>query len=60
MKKKKESEPSVLQGAKVSPVQQMPLPENKTSPIITIPLALAGIAAVIFALVKWVKFAWYW
>lgn len=59
-KKKKEPE-SVLQGAKIPPgtIQGYGKPEKKTSPVITVPLALVGIAVVIFGLVKWVKFAWY-
>jgi hypothetical protein len=50
----------VLQGAKMpGVVEQLQPPGTKTSSLITIPLALVGIALIIFAMVKLIKFAWF-
>jgi hypothetical protein len=61
MSRKKRKEPeSVLQGAKMpGVVEQLQPPGKKTSSLITIPLALVGIALIIFAMVKLIKFAWF-
>lgn len=59
-KKKKDKKESVLQGAMLnSPVEALQAPEKKTSAVITVPLAVVGIAVVVFGLVKLIKFAWY-
>jgi len=48
---------SVLEEARI-PIEQMQ-PEKRTSPVITVPLAIVGIAAVIFGLVRLIRWAWY-
>jgi len=66
-KKKKSKEQSALQGAMLNPPGPVlrglaPATEEKSwwSSVITVPLALVVGAALVFGLVRLVKFAWFW
>jgi hypothetical protein len=67
-RKKKKDPESVLQSAKLPspgprpdrlPIEKLQPPDKRTSPIITVPLALVGIAVVIFTLVRLIRWAWF-